>query len=307
MYYKTLPNHAKPEFDVKAHFNQFKKRNIIFNASSNYSLCDHHVGCLSFKTVINGEEWYGIGNRQVAVRPRKFLMMNNDQGYSSRIDGDEDVKTLSIFFKEEFDSLVFQDLLYKEESLLDNPFMTSLINPEFFQTLSDIDEELQRKLNILTLALDGYEYSSSSSSSSRIDEYLVFILGDLIRTQVLKSRETKRIGAIKQHTRVEIFKRLCVAKDIIESSYMEQPSLEAISNISCLSIPQLIRHFKSVFHRTPHQYLIHIRLDRAVELLNYTNKPIHEVTWRCGFENVSAFCRAFKSEYGIQPARFRKL
>ena len=302
MYIRTLPNHAKPEFDAKAHFSQFKKHNIIFNALSSYSVCDGHVGCLSFKTVLSGEEWYGIGNRQVAVRPGSYLMMNNNQPYSSRIDSSKEIRTLSIFFQEEFASAVYRDLISKEDFLVDNPFTNSLVDPEFFQSLNQIDVKLHKNLSVLISALDSYGYNDSS-----IDEYLVFILRDLIGKQELKSKDTNRIDSIKPNTRVEIYKRLCVAKDIIESSYMEQPSLEAISNIACLSIPQLIRHFKSVFHRTPHQYLIQIRLERAAELLNHTNKPIHEVTWRCGFENVSAFSRAFKSEYGIQPARYRKL
>lgn len=302
MYFRSLPDHAKSDFDVQTHFSQFNKRNIIFNALTSYSVCDHHIGCLSFKTVISGEEWYGTGNRQIAVKPGKFLMMNDNQSYSSRIDHDTDVRSFSIFFKKEFAAAVFQDFLHQEEWLVDNPLLTKQINPEFFQLLTDISQELRVKLGALISSLDSYGYNSSIT-----DEYLVFILRDLMSVQKLHTVHTTSIKAVKQHTRIEIYKRLCVAKDMIESSYMEQQNLESISSISCLSVPQLIRHFKSVFQRTPHQYLIQIRLKRAAEFLNRTNKPIHEITWRCGFENVSAFCRAFKSEYGIQPARYRKL
>ncbi|MBD1365773.1 helix-turn-helix transcriptional regulator [Mucilaginibacter sp. ZT4R22] len=300
MYFNNFPDHAVAGFDEQSHFSRFKKHNIIFNAQSSHSVCDLHVGCLSFKTVISGEEWYGIGHRQIAVRPAKFLIMNNNQAYSSRIDSGEPVRSLSVFFKEEFASAVFRDLLYQEESQLDDPFMISRINPEFFQTLNDIDNELQLKLNDLISSLNSYGYNNSM-----VDEHLVFILNHLIRTQVSGINHANNINAVKQHTRLEIYKRLCVAKDVIESYYMEQPGLDAISSMCCLSIPQLIRQFKSVFNTTPHQYMIQVRLKRAVELLNNTNKPIHEITWRCGFENVSAFCRAFKLQYGIQPARYR--
>jgi transcriptional regulator GlxA family with amidase domain len=88
---------------------------------------------------------------------------------------------------------------------------------------------------------------------------------------------------------------------------MDKVDLSAISNLACLSVPQLVRQFKFVFHATPHQYLVRIRLKRAAELLKLTNKPVHEITWKCGFENFSAFCRAFKSEYGVQPGHFRKM
>jgi AraC-like DNA-binding protein len=301
MYFISLPDHSKPNFDEQAHFSQFKKHNIIFNTLSSYSVCDHHVGCLSFKTVLSGEEWYGIGHRQVAVRPGKFLIMNDNQAYSSRIDSSESVRGLSIFFKKEFASAVFQEVLCKGESLLDDPFTISPVNPEFFQTLNDIDQELHIKLNGLLSSLNGFGYNSAVA-----DEYLVFILHHLIKTQVSGINYANNIKAVKPGTRIELYKRLCVAKDMLESSYMDQPDLNAISSMSCLSIPQLIRQFKSVFHTTPHQYLIRIRLKRAVELLYHTNKPVHEITWRCGFENMSAFCRAFKSEYGVQPTLYRK-
>ncbi len=301
MYFKSLPDHAKPDFDLQSHFSLFKKSNVIFNALSSYSVCDHHVGCLSFKTVLDGEEWYGIGNRQVAVRPGKFLMMNNNQAYSSRIDTTEDVRSLSIFFKEEFASSVFQDLLFQEEFLIDNPSMIKLINPEFIQTLTNINHELQIKLTVLISTLNSNGYINSI-----VDEHLMFILRDLIVIQLSGTDHINRIKAVKPYTRIEIYKRLCVAKDLIESCYMEQSNLEVLSNASCLSIPQLIRQFKSAFHRTPHQYLIHVRLTRALELLRQTCKPVHEITWMCGFENVSAFSRAFKSEYGMQPAQYRK-
>jgi len=227
--------------------------------------------------------------------------MNDNQAYSSRIDSSESVRGLSIFFKKEFASAVFQEVLCKGESLLDDPFTISPVNPEFFQTLNDIDQELHIKLNGLLSSLNGFGYNSAVA-----DEYLVFILHHLIRTQVSGINYANNIKAVKPGTRIELYKRLCVAKDMLESSYMDQPDLNAISSMSCLSIPQLIRQFKSVFHTTPHQYLIRIRLKRAMELLSHTNKPVHEITWRCGFENMSAFCRAFKSEYGVQPTLYRK-
>ncbi|HMG89870.1 MAG TPA: helix-turn-helix transcriptional regulator, partial [Chryseolinea sp.] len=63
----------------------------------------------------------------------------------------------------------------------------------------------------------------------------------------------------------------------------------------------------AAFHATPHQYLTRIRLAHAARLLKHTTIPVYEITWMCGFENVSSFCRAFKSEHGVQPNSFRKM
>jgi len=299
MYFTHLPDHSKPGFDEHAHFSKFKKYNIIFNAVSNYVHCDHHVGCLSFKTVLHGEEWYGINNHQLAIRPGQFLILNDDQPYSCHID-EEGVRSLSIFFKKEFASSVFSDAHLPEEKLLDNPSGGRKML-EFFQTLHSIDSTLQRQLSRFVASLNTHGYDCFM-----VDEYLVPLLQHLVRVHQSDVGRSQKVDAVKLSTRTEIYKRLSIARDILDSHYMDKPDLNVISTMACLSVPQLIRQFKSVFQTTPHQYLIHTRLQRASELLKHTTIPVHEISWKCGFENVSAFCRAFKSEYGIQPGSWRK-
>ncbi len=302
MYFTRLPDNTKPGFDEQLHFSKFKKNNIIFNAVSSYSHCDYHVGCLSFKTVLSGEEWYGIDNYRLAIRPGQFLILNDDQTYSCAIEKGEKTKVLSIFFKKEFASSVFQDILHREEILLDNPIVIDSKTLEFFQTLNNIDSTLQIQLSNLISSLNNNGYDSCM-----VDEQLVFLLQHLIQKNKSEIKRTKNVSAIKPNTRMEIYKRLCIAKDILHSSYMDKPDLNAISKTACLSVPQLIRQFKYVFHATPHQYLLKIKLKRAIALLKHSDKPIHQIAWSSGFENVSAFCRAFKLEYGTQPNSFRKI
>jgi AraC family transcriptional regulator len=300
MYFTSLPDHTMSGFDEQVHFSKFGKHNIIYNASSSNSHCDNHIGCLSLKTVLIGEEWYGINRHRLAVRPGQFLILNDDQTYSCAIDGGS-VRTLSVFFKKEFASFVFHDALQSEELLLDDPFSSGKKTIEFFQTLHIIDLPLQQQLSDLVAYLDNKGYDNSP-----VDEYLVFLLHYLIRVHQSQAVRLKNVNAVKATTRTEIYKRLCVAKDLLHSCYMDKPDLYAISDAACLSVPQLVRQFKAVFHSTPHQYLVRIRLQRAAELLEDTGIPVGEITWRCGFENVSAFCRAFKSEYGVQPGSFRR-
>jgi AraC family transcriptional regulator len=300
MYFISLPDHTKSDFNEEAHFSKFRKHNIIFNALSTNSHCDYHVGCLSIKTVLSGEEWYGISHRRLAIRPGKFLILNDDQPYSCHIANAGSVRTLSVFFKKEFASSVFQDAVANEETLLDNPFCTGGKTPEFLQTLNDIDPMMHQQLCGLIISLNKWGYDNF-----RVDEYLVFLLHHLIRVHQSDVKRLGNVKALKPNTRAEIYKRVCVAKDIIHSNYKDKLDLNAVSAAACLSIPQLIRQFKSVFKTTPHQYLCGIRLRHAEELLIRTTKPVSEITWECGFENTSAFCRAFKSAYGARPGSFR--
>lgn len=299
MYITTLPDHTQADFDDALYFSKFKKHNIIFNTVSSSSSCDDHVGCLSFKTVLSGEEWYTVNKRKIAVRPGKFLILNDDQNYACRIDQDK-VKGFSVFFKKEFAAEVFRNELNNEEILLDHPFDLGHPLPEFYQALNSIPSALQLQLEKLIVELENDGYHALT------DEKLIFLLQHLLQTHRSDVKLIDRVAAIKPSSKKEIYKRLCIAKDFLHSTFMDKVDLNTMSNIACLSVPQLVRQFKSTFKVTPYQYLVQLRLQYAVELLRYSDKSIHEITWLCGFENVSAFCRAFKSAYGIPPLNYRK-
>jgi len=300
MYFKSLPDHTAPGFDEQLHFSKFKKHNIIFNALTSKSSCDDHVGCLSLKTVLSGEEWYGVNKRRLAVRPGQFLMLNDDQNYSCNVDAAGKVRVLSVFFKKEFAASVFSDTLHNEETSLDSPFDTKNGTPEFFQTLNQIDAPLHQQLTGLIDDLETQDYDDWM-----VDEHLVFMMRHLMTVHKTELKLAGRVDAIKTPTKTEIHKRLCIARDLLHSSFTEGLDLHTISSEACLSIPQLVRQFKAVFQITPHQYLTRIRLTHATGLLKQTSLPVHEITWMCGFENTSAFCRAFKTAFGVQPLTFR--
>jgi AraC family transcriptional regulator len=198
MYFTQLPNHNNPGFDEQVHYGRFKKQNIIFNAFSRQSHCPNHVGCLSLKTTLAGEEWYGIDNHKIAVRPGQFLVLNNDQSYSCQIHPGEGARVLSVFFEKDFAAAVFHDMMFNEERLLEGGGWDVGV-PEFFQTLHPVDEQLGRRLVDLVgqLEIDGYDRSHT-------DEHLVFLLRHLVITHKKEMRLKDQVSAIKASTKSEI-------------------------------------------------------------------------------------------------------
>src|SRR5688572_21504079 len=115
---------------------------------------------------MNGEEVYGFNGLQKPVRPGQFLILNDDQPYSSRIDAPGTVKSLSVFFTKEFASEVLRDAAHKEETLLDKPFETGNGTLEFFQTLYPLDGLLQKLLTNLIAQLENSEESKNFADES---------------------------------------------------------------------------------------------------------------------------------------------
>lgn len=300
MYYTTLPDHSAPGFDESGHFDRFSRHNVIFNAFSSQSNCDNHIGCLSLKTILAGEEWYQVDGRQLTVRRGQFLILNDNQTYSCRIHKGQATRVLSVFFQREFAASVFHDISLTNDQLLQSPFDDTAKTPEFVQTLHTIEPDFAGSLSQLITELD-----TNGDDPNCIDEKLVFVLHYLLRTYRKDNRLAQRIDAIKPATKREIYRRLCVAKDILHSSFHETIDLAGLCRQVLLSRPQLIRQFKSVFGRTPYQYLIDLRLRHAAESLQETPAPVREIAWHSGFTDPSAFCRAFRTAYGLSPEQFR--
>ncbi len=81
------------------------------------------------------------------------------------------------------------------------------------------------------------------------------------------------------------------------------PHLAAMAN---MSIAQLERYFRKVFHLTPRQVPLKTRLDAATALL-VTHEKVTDLAALCGYTDHSAFTRQFKATVGLTPTEYRAL
>lgn len=54
------------------------------------------------------------------------------------------------------------------------------------------------------------------------------------------------------------------------------------------------------------EYLIKLRLNYSLELLTNKTLSVTEISFLCGYQNVSHFFRSFKEEFGMTPSAYRK-
>jgi len=75
--------------------------------------------------------------------------------------------------------------------------------------------------------------------------------------------------------------------------------------ISRMSRRNLFRKFRQSTGYTPIEYLLRIRMQKAVELLLRSNLTINEIATECGFCDSNYLCRMFKQHFNTSPRRFR--
>ncbi|WP_338543705.1 AraC family transcriptional regulator [Paenibacillus tundrae] len=89
-------------------------------------------------------------------------------------------------------------------------------------------------------------------------------------------------------------------------NYNRKITVVELAAISGLSVSRYINVFKEITGYTPKEYMIHIRLEKACEIISNTNLSIKEVALTTGFEDQLYFSRLFKKYKNMNPTEYRR-
>lgn len=105
----------------------------------------------------------------------------------------------------------------------------------------------------------------------------------------------------EQYPKVYLYRRIVQAKLFIDNNYADKINLNNISDEAYFSKFHFIRLFKSIYGKSPHQYLKYVRIEKAKELLK--NKvSVSEVCFLVGFDSISSFSGLFSKLVGESPS-----
>jgi AraC-like DNA-binding protein len=107
----------------------------------------------------------------------------------------------------------------------------------------------------------------------------------------------------EQYPKIYLYRRIVQAKLYIDKFYSEKIDLDNISDEAHFSKFHFIRLFKSIYAKTPHQYLTRVRIEKAQQLLQQ-DKSVSEVCFLVGFDSVSTFSGLFTKYVGKTPSEF---
>ncbi|BBH25061.1 AraC family transcriptional regulator [Paenibacillus baekrokdamisoli] len=94
--------------------------------------------------------------------------------------------------------------------------------------------------------------------------------------------------------------------EVIHQEYMNDISLEVVSEKVYLSPSYLSHLFKKETGQSFMKYVTSYRFEKSLELLANTNMRISDISREVGYNSHSYFCSIFKNYYGISPAQYRE-
>ena len=98
------------------------------------------------------------------------------------------------------------------------------------------------------------------------------------------------------------FRRLVRARELLAE---DDCPIAAIADEVAISQYHFIRQFAALYGTTPHQFRTAERVARAKQLLS-AGRPVTDVCFETGFNNLSNFNRQFRKLCGLPPSEYRR-
>lgn len=93
--------------------------------------------------------------------------------------------------------------------------------------------------------------------------------------------------------------------EVMEANYFYNLKISEFAEIANRSTSTFKRDFEKHYSTTPGKWLTVKRLEKSRLLLSSSEKSINDITFDCGFENVSHFSRIFKDKFNFSPTEYR--
>lgn len=110
----------------------------------------------------------------------------------------------------------------------------------------------------------------------------------------------------KTYLQSNMKEKLEAAKKFIDENYADPAfTVESLAKQTEMSVVYLRKQFKELYGMPPSRYLTAVRIKNATELMEYPFLSLEDCALQSGFASLQYFCRVFKKETNLTPAKFR--
>jgi AraC family transcriptional regulator len=257
----------------------------------------------TIRFVFGGHEMCTIGRRRLSIHSDSFIVLNKGTRFNSNTETSSPVNIFTIEFDESFLRDFNRIWIHENDAFNNDAVEGNHLNHDLAETIYPFRGGMRLVVNQLKEHLD-----KGGEDDGLINEYVNCCLVSYyqIYNEEIFQKAT-RLNFLHYNTRMEILRRLGLAKEYLYANYSGSVNLESLADHSCLSVNHLLRTFKLAYNQSPHQFLIQLRLHRAQLLLTKTEYPVYEIVNMVGFKCTSSFIRLFRTRYKTTPLKYRNV
>jgi AraC family transcriptional regulator len=275
---------------------------LVFSSLSEFYQPVYSNG-FSIKYVLEGIERYTLNKRQYPIETGSYLLSNNTMDGNVEIDKGKNVKGICINILPEFIAEVVAshqrpDTAYSDAEL-GHFFTTNLFFENQYRAQ---DTCLGKSLKNLTNTIQQNKINNDEFTI----EFFYEISEQIIADQIPVFKQLQAIPSLKAITKKDLYRKLLRGRDFADNYFTHSLTIENIAQEACMSEYHFFRLFKSVFGKSPNQYLIQKRLELGQNML-HLGASVSIAASETGFADIYSFSKAFKKYFGVSPTHLERL
>ena len=217
---------------------------------------------------LRGRGYFKTENDRISVKRGDLLYIPKNAQYSQKTSGESVI------------AIHFINYTYNKNSKIEK---LTVENGDY------AEEIVQKMYDVWKEKKQGYRYKCMSL----LYELLYFLN---------RQEEKKKIDRLSHDLRIK------KAVDYIHGNFRaEQIDVSFLAEMCAVSETYFRKLFKRIYSVSPKQYIINLRLETAVQLLQSQLYSVNEVSEKSGFTDSKYFAKLFKKRYGHTPREYGNL
>ena len=254
------------------------------------------------KYVLSGEEEYKVENKMYTIKKGSCLVVNEHRMIDTHVRKfPEPVLGICISLDNKLLNDIYLNCILTEEKLAGNGSFISSNEFLFCEAVFGASDVLCNYIELLGT----FQNKESGKINLPQEEIFYGLAKHLLLSQSLVRKDALRIGATRNSTKLELYKRINFARQKIEDEPAASISMTELAADVCMSEYHFFRTFKQALGISPNQYRIKVKIEKARQLLLETKQPLHEIAEATGFVDVQNLSKIFKKYFFVPPGKYR--
>jgi len=274
---------------------------VIINTSVRECFRPDIKGPVSFFLNIRGNSFCSIDRQTTRIDEDNYFVSNRSQLYTLQVqEGFGATETFNIHFGDFFSESVLNSLITPTDRILEAGTEKQLSPFLFFNQLHRRDATFNGLIQSVMTS-----YKETGFNKLRFEEQLIALMSYHLQHHRSIAEIVNNLPPVRRSTRIEVYKRLSRAMDVLLSCFCGDISLDQLATEACLSKYHFLRLFRRAFGLSPYQFIQHLRLEKARVLLADSTISITDLADLLGFDNSQSFSRLFYQRMGLYPTQYR--